>query len=298
MIKGKDRRNQRKRGEGGSAPPARPAPPGGGEAAASSSLDKWTSYVQPHWGNTPRGYRVVVRDYGQGVMEATATIARPDTAKRGKKGTHKTPDDAELSPEAIAENIERAVARAKTTMRRSVMAAILDHLLTLTYRENMQDRKRAWQDFAKFMRFVKKSLGKKSYHFVAVQELQQRGAVHIHVAVAGFQDVKLLRSIWHQVIGGPEAGNIDVQFFKGQRSRLAKYLAKYLAKDMTQTQRGLHRYKRSRGILVPEEVILLPPSVAIDSELIGLFERRGAKMKFHKNNLNREGPKWLWLCSW
>jgi len=263
-------------------------------AALSSRLDKWTNYVQPHWGKPREAYRVVFRNYGQGNAEATLTIAKPSNRK---KGSHRTPSDDEPSPEKRAENGKRAVARAKTTMRRTIMAASLDHLVTLTYRENMQDRVRGWSDFAKFARFVRKHVP--GWPYVVAMELQERGAIHFHIATAGRQDVSLLRRLWHTVIGGPERGNIDVQYFRGSKARLAKYLAKYISKDLAEgSGNGVHRYKRSRGIKVPEEVLLLPHDTAIDSALIGLFEVHGATVRFHKSNLLQEGAKWLWACSW
>jgi len=282
------------RGVGGSAPEARPTTPGGGAAALSSRLDKWTNYVQPHWGRPREAYRVVFRNYGQGDAEATLTIAKPNT---GKMGCHRTPTGDEPSPARIAENTKRAVARAKTTIRRTIMAGGLDHLFTLTYRENMQDAKRGWSDLAKVIRLVRAHIP--NWPYVAVMELQERGAIHFHLAVCGRQDVALLRRLWHAVIGGPENGNIDVQYFRGSKARLAKYLAKYIVKDLSEGNgKGVHRYKRSRGVKVPEQVILLPHDAAIDSELIGLFEAHGASLRFHKNNLIHEGAKWFWACSW
>jgi len=259
-----------------------------------SRLDKWTNCVQPHWGRPREAYRIVFRNYGQGDAEATLTLARSSNRKRG---SHRTPGDDEPSTEKLAENMKRAVARAKTTIRRTIMAARLDHLLTLTYRENMQDTKRGWSDLAKLIRLVRMHIP--NWPYVAVMELQERGAIHFHLAVSGHQDVALLRRLWHLVIGGTKGGNIDVQFFRGSKARLAKYLAKYISKDLTEgNAKGVHRYKRSRGVKVPEEVMLLPHDAAIDSELIRLFEAHGASLRFHKNNLNQEGAKWFWACSW
>ncbi len=80
---------------------------------------------------------------------------------------------------------------------------------------------------------------------------------------------------------------------------MAKYLGKYISKDFAKgSVKGIDRYKRSRGVKVPEEVILLPFDTALDSKLIRLFEVHGAKVRFHKNNLSEEGAKWLWVCSW
>jgi len=283
-------------GRGGSAPEARPAEPHAGGEAASTRLDKWTSYVRPHRGTAKRGYRMAIRDYGDGAVDATVTIDRPVMKRKGShvEGPHKQPTESQ-----VVENMQRAVARAKTTIKRSILAANLDHMLTLTYRENMLDEVQAWNDFGKLTRLVKKRRPKWTFPFVAVQERQERGAIHIHAAVHGFQDVALLRCLWHQVIGGPTKGNIDVQHFAGARHRLAKYLCKYLVKDFGEdTSRGTHRYKRSRGIVIPEQIVLLPPHAAVDSEVIEAFESRGTKVKFHKNRLTQEGPKWLWACSW
>jgi len=260
----------------------------------SSRLDKWTNYVQPHWGRPREAYRVVFRDYGEGNAEATLTIVRPSNKN---KGSHRTLSVDEPTLQQREENMKRAVARAKTTIRRTIMAASLDHLLTLTYRDNMQDIKRGWSDLAKFIRLVRVHI--RNWPYVAVMELQERGAIHFHLAVSGRQDVALLRRLWHSVAGGANSGNIDVQFFRGSKARLAKYLAKYISKDLAEGRsKGLHRYKRSRGIKVPEQVVLLPHDTAIDSEIIGLFEAHGASVSFHKNNLKAEGAKWFWACSW
>jgi hypothetical protein len=189
VIKMSKSKRQDRGGRGGSAPEARPAMPSqGGAAALSSRLDKWTNYAQPHWGKPREAYRVVFRNYGDGDAEATLTIAKP---RNRNKGSHRTPRDGELSPEKFAENMKRAVARAKTTIRRAIMAAKLDHLLTLTYRENMQDIKRGWSDLVKFIRLVRAHIP--YWPYVAVMELQERGAIHFHLAVTGRQDLALLR---------------------------------------------------------------------------------------------------------
>jgi hypothetical protein len=79
---------------------------------------------------------------------------------------------------------------------------------------------------------------------------------------------------------------------------LARYLAKYLSKDLSLNPKGIHRYKRSRGIVTPQEVLLLPYDAAIDAELLSQFQARGANLRYCQNRLDQEGPKWLWVCSW
>jgi len=136
------------------------------------------------------------------------------------------------------------------------------------------------------------------YAFIAVLERQKRGAMHIHMAVHGHQNVALLRKLWRQVVG-EDNGNIDAQDFGRDLPKLARYLSKYITKDIeTCHEKGDHRYKRSRGIKVPNIVAVLPFHIALDAMLIELFDVHGAVLKFHKNNLDFGGPKWLWACSW
>jgi len=261
---------------------------------SSSSLDKWTNCDES--GEVPLpAYRLLFRNYGEGDAEATVTIA---TIPRNRSKGHGAPSKA-TDPRRTVENMQRAQQRAKTTIRRSIMAAKLDHLLTLTYRDNEQDRERAWSDFTRFARLVRDTLKPFSWPYVAVLEFQKRGAIHFHVAVSGFQKVELLRSIWHHVIGGGERGNIDVQFFRGRRSQLARYLAKYLSKDIgDEKQKGTHRYKRSRGIQVPATLTFLPHDADLSEELIAQFRSNGATLRYHKNTLFDAGAKFLWACSW
>jgi len=269
---------------------------GGGALSSltSSSLDKWTNCDTGAGDQSAvPAYRMMYRDFGEGEVEATVTVAAPPR-KRSR-----SPASTAEDPRRIVENRKRAHARARTTIRRTIMAARLDHLLTLTYRENIQDEKGTWRDFTKFIRLLRGEHQGRPWPYIAVQELQKRGAVHFHVAVCGFQDVVLLRRVWHHVIGGPDRGNIDVRYFVGPKAKLARYLAKYVSKDITrESANGLHRYKRSRGIRVPGQILLLPPAVNLDAELRARFEGSGAEIKFQKDSLHQEGPKWRWACSW
>ncbi len=278
-----------KAGEGSGAPQARPALPA---VPVSSRLDTGTSYDQESEKTPDRGYRMVVRDYGQGLVEASITIKTTDKRRRS------APDRTATS-EHDEENRDRAIRRAKTAVRQSIMAAQLDHLLTLTYRANQQSGKLAWEHFAKFTRLIRKWRCGRPYSFVAVLERQKRGAMHIHMAVHGHQNAKALRAMWHQAIGSPE-GNIDVAY-KPQHAlpKMARYLSKYITKDIdVEHENGDHRYKRSRNIEIPKIVAVLPFHIAVDSKLIELFDQRGTAISFYKNNLDAEGPKWLWACSW
>lgn len=277
-------------GRSGNAPEARTALPD--SDCPSSRLDKGTICDRRESNPQDEAFRLLIRDYGDGLVEATVTVNT-----RTKPNTDLVGDPPKKTPEQEEENKARAYRRAKTTVRQSIMAAKLDHLLTLTYRENQTDHALAWQHFGRFMRLVRKH-HPKGYPFVAVLERQKRGAMHVHAAVQGRQNVKLLRRLWHLAIGTTD-GNIDVKYFRGKLSTLSRYLSKYITKDLdVEHKDGQHRYKRSRGIEVPALIVMLPYNVAIEAEIMDLFRSCSATVEYKVDHLEDEGPKWLWACSW
>ncbi|WP_285675175.1 hypothetical protein, partial [Paralimibaculum aggregatum] len=60
-----------------------------------------------------------------------------------------------------AEQEEQSLRRARTMIRRTVLAARLDHLLTLTIRGNLTDRKAAWGLLTRYVRKLRYELGKR-----------------------------------------------------------------------------------------------------------------------------------------
>lgn len=184
----------------------------------------------------------------------------------------------------------RALRRAKAQVRRLVMAGGFDHLLTLTWRENMTDEAEADRAFCRFVRLVRSFLP--GWRYVAVKENQERGAWHWHVAVKGFQDVVLLRRLWREVVG---EGNIDVQYHrKGpcwKRAALARYLAKYISKVMD-VAFGRHRYRAAHGITVPTVVRRFANQWAVEDVLRWALEFAGQITYVFQD----EGCGWA--CSW
>jgi hypothetical protein len=146
-----------------------------------------------------------------------------------------------------------------------LILACADRMLTLSTREN-ETRVEVW---AKWWDEFRRRLNRiHDFHYVAVLERQQRGTWHIHVAVSGRQDWKLLRSIWLSVISkagtdgavNDSTGNKKWRALvrrmggkgRAMRHRVATYIAKYIGKDADASTFNKKRYWTSRGIVVPE----------------------------------------------
>lgn len=179
------------------------------------------------------------------------------------------------------------------------MTGHLDHMLTLTFRENIIDIVKASEHLESFIRSVHSVYPKWAY--VAVAERQKRGCWHFHLAVRGWQDVRFLRASWLAVVG-PTGGNIDIHAPKGngcwEIPWLASYLAKYICKSVS-TERALneHRFRASIGIKVPGEVMTLSSrsSLAAAGECAEIFEKLGATVSYVWHGTDGMTG---WMCSW
>jgi len=160
------------------------------------------------------------------------------------------------------DNRGRATRRARQQIKLRCRAINANHLVTLTYRENMQDLDRLLADWTAFLREFRGARLQKAWSYVATRERQERGAWHVHIAVHGRQDVHSLRAAWLAVVldggvhvKGPENRWRDLtQHGRGWTSRkLAAYIAKYVGKDVDQdAQAGRRSYWASKAVDVQE----------------------------------------------
>lgn len=205
-----------------------------------TSISDWVAFR--------REWLIRGRNFGDGQVEVTAT--RFDRYL-GAQQLHAMPKAKRGESENTEENQLAAAKRAKQQVRLRCKAIGADRMITLTYRENMKDRDRLKRDFDA----LRRRLGKfQNFQYVAVSERQKRGAWHLHVAVKGRQNYRVLRSIWHSIVGVGN-GNVDVRNpfrQRGLRHKLAAYLGKYLTKDFAEHKMNEKRYWTSRGIVVPE----------------------------------------------
>ena len=173
-------------------------------------------------------------------------------------------------------SVEISTQRSVRSVRERCKSISADHMVTLTYKENVQDRERVLRDLKAFVRKLNKleKLGLRKLHYVAVLEKQERGAFHIHMAVHGFKRWKTLFAIWQEIVGKGNggvyvsgSGELEMKdgAFKKKAKRnarrrgvheVAAYLSKYIGKDVDETDLNKKRYFASRGIVVPERQTL------------------------------------------
>ena len=243
-----------------------------------------------HFLDSPFEYKLKTRFFANNTLDMVMTKIKHkrqvnSASDAGYFGVSysKTLSDVELERKRL-ENLERAVRRARQAVHFACRQINADHMLTLNVRENIQDKQQFFSIYTRFIRLVREKdfkiiSGKKylitrqekrNWNYVAVPELQERGAYHMHVACTGKQDLELLRSCWYIALGGSiddvghqVLGQIDVQSHKKRFSgysethktfSLVRYLTKYISKGFEEsTELGQHRYKVSRHIRKPTE---------------------------------------------
>lgn len=196
-------------------------------------------------------HKVTVRDFGGSMVEVSVmpyeTWAEPcwdELAIKSKRGE----GDRERSKEASA-------ARAKRKVRHLCKSLKARYMVTLTTKEIITDVDRFQKLFQEFVRRIRLV---SNFQYVATHELQERGALHLHIAVANRQDYKLLWSVWHRVVG---EGQGRVHVTSGNKassiSRIAGYISKYISKSFQTGDLNRRRYWASKGITEPVKTVHL-----------------------------------------
>ncbi len=199
-----------------------------------------------------------VRDFGKGGLEITCKrhdLTLPNDIERARMlGAHARPRAKRGESEDRDKSIESATKRARRMVRQRCKALAVDTMLTLNYRENMQDAKRLQADLQEFVRQLRKHYS--AFEYVAVVERQERGAFHIHMGTTGKFNFKLLHKIWFAIVGDG-MGNVDVSIRKrkgrSHRHKLAAYLSKYISKAFEDGELNAKRYWSSKGIQIPKQ---------------------------------------------
>ena len=233
-------------------------------AAAAANLEHGTQYVHTdgsivsqepleglQWG-------VTVYDFGEGQHEVVGyrLDEKPSKKKTGQKVSEKRSDMKDRDR-------ERSAARARRDMRHKTMMMKADRMLTLTVRDNIEDRSRFLKYIDKFRRRVLRQW--KDFRSVVVLEKQQRGAYHAHMALKGYYNINLLRYFWREALcgngkasGEDSPGNVQITSpRKGywNRSKISRYLSKYMSKESLDLPAGTKRYVSWGKIEKPKKYV-------------------------------------------
>ena len=197
-------------------------------------------------------HRVTLRDFGDKNIEVSVMPYE----------TWSEPSDEEVIPRTERGKGDRvrsaqvAAQRAKRRVRHKCKLLKARYMLTLTTKEIITDVDKMQKYFQEFVRRIRLVC---DFQYVATHELQKRGALHLHIAVANRQDYKLLWSIWHRVVGeGQGRVHVTSGNKKASVNKIAAYISKYIAKSFESGELNKRRYWASKGIGEPmKEVHLL-----------------------------------------
>jgi hypothetical protein len=253
-----------------------------------SSIGSFTqSEFERHGGQS--WHRVSLRIFDNGHAEGSITRYKtlsdlpPGCDPMTTGWEYKAPDGPARGDGDREANIARASRRARAAARVRCKASGFDSLFTFTYRENVQDRELLARHWKETVRRIKRVIP--DFAYLAVVEVQRRGALHLHVAThrlpsqlphrgTKVKSWSLLRAIWRSVVG-PLGGNFDES--KRRRSRsssmgIAKYITKYMAKDFETGDLNQKRYWAGGDWPAPQRVTMLFPRVGdgIDSTLLAM----------------------------
>lgn len=196
-------------------------------------------------------HKVTVRDFGNKNIEVSVmpyeTWSEPSDEELITR-TERGMGDRERSADSAAK-------RAKRKVRHKCKLLQAKYMLTLTTREIITDinvMQKYFQEFVRRIRLVG------NFEYVATHELQKRGALHLHIAVANRQDYKLLWSIWHRVVGeGQGRVHVTSGNKKASVNRIAAYISKYISKSFLDGELNKRRYWTSKGIGEPVKTVHL-----------------------------------------
>lgn len=192
---------------------------------------------------------LVLKEFENGDASLT-TIQLKSDEKLGKGGGAKRKNT--LKTEMDDDTIWKSVMRARRSVKEKGRQLCCDRMLTLTFRENVEDLEDAWTVFKYFSKLCRAHWGE-DWSYIAVPELQKRGAVHFHLALRGFFNVKILRLYWQRA-AGMRGGNIDITSPKkfGKNSwnpkRICQYITKYISKSDVV---GFNKRRYSSGGKIP-----------------------------------------------
>ncbi|MFA4942020.1 MAG: hypothetical protein WC564_00050 [Patescibacteria group bacterium] len=182
--------------------------------------------------------------------------------------------------------------------------------LTLTFKENITNLKSANYEFTKFIRRLNyetnriegKELRQSNLKYLAVFELQQRGAIHYHMIFFNLPYIEniytKLYDIWGQgrIMVGGQKRKFEKIKTRNHLKKIIDYFIKYIQKSIFEKQfPNQKKYIASKDLLKPivsyfEDVIYLVEEKLPEQDLV--FKHEGSK-DYAENNVSLSYIKWV-----
>lgn len=154
---------------------------------------------------------------------------------------------------------ESAKVRARARVRHLCRCLGADHLWTFGKRGKFESLDAAWVAWKEFCRLmgVRFKSSDRGWEYVVVPELHADGVTwHLHAAVHGFWDVRVIRLLWHRALGAPgqlsgadSPGNVDVKLFRGRSAAATgAYISKYVGKGFGAVASGRRLFASVTGL--------------------------------------------------
>lgn len=218
----------------------------------------------------------------------------------------------EMAKERRMRALEKSAKRAQTMCRRVIKTEGFDEMMTLTYRENQEDRDLCKKHFAEWHRRMKRALGE--FRFCASFERQERGSMHVHLAThrlpshVAYKGVKidawkLGTRVWRSIVGDDNGlcfvgGKTRFGAPRRQKlslARMAAYVSKYILKDFKDSPESSARYSRSRGGEVGKPVHVRLDGCSMVEMIAAVFTCSDGDV-IVSHNVGKLGDSY-WLCT-
>ncbi len=203
----------------------------------------------------------------------------------------------------------RSARRAKRAIRFACKTAEFDRMITLTTKDNFS-RVQMQRKVEVFIKLFREATGGKIDYIVVPEKHDsektsesKRGSHHLHIAVRGRQDYKLLVSIWHyRICNGRGFVYVSNPFNKRSgkhysSAQMASYLYKYVSKNISDVDFNKKSYWISQNIAPPVRTVLLFRTY-LDALCAAVehFKERGLSFGFEKHRSWKDeslGVHWL-----
>lgn len=202
------------------------------------------------------GNTIELYEYERDIIRIKPRIVNVGKRKLDDKNMGTNGDD-NLSERKLGKRQDNA-RRAELAFRRIVASNLEGSsrplLITLTYRENIIDLKRAYKDLSSFIQSLRYKYGK-IFKYICVPEFQKRGAVHYHALFWGLpKKIFLLERKNREIARLWARGYVFIKETDGNQ-KLSFYLSKYMSKAFVDPRlKNQKCYVASRNILRPKVI--------------------------------------------